>query len=656
LKLSGSASAIAAHLGHKHTEIKNLMEDLDQKKKKSFGVSSEATISAVSFQDASQKKPKLNQDRAPLPSARPGAKSNYQPKSKKSTSIELQKQAQVKQIISEGLPLRHAECHWYRRLIETTAGAGRAGATLDDLLVSNREMEARLEKTSKDLHSYLQERIMGKPVCASVEHRELPNKNLMYTSSSVHWIENFQLSSAVLAATLSTAGSASTELASMLKQWGLMPKVKFVVADPAVSTADVPGIVQLPCVDSLLAEIASIAFDDMVAIDTGDDDAKSGDSLLATVRELVDFFEGSIEASDELMGIASKLTVEGHKLADGLVSDCSKTWWSTMIMLQRLLGLREAVTVFVSRQWERKHSPSKLPSKFNNHDWNALEKLFLALRPLRFSCQILGKRNKTASLIPLVVLLIYRELETLVESSQKDNLPTWQKMLYKMNTLFGDFPSRHYQEGGKKHGKKCKLKLSREILIAHALDPRFKNLSIFPADVQELVWSDVLEHMERARPESPLKPTELTQPQATKESNQDVKKTTSAGSAELDSLFQLYSQEQTIKQQEQPPSVDWSQKCKMELKQYQEADGGGVDLESNVLLDWWGKSSFGHFPVLWGLAQTFLSIPATASPPSRAFEGRRFSRDISRADGIVNFLCENISTIEEDYWQVRRSD
>ncbi|KAL7567522.1 hypothetical protein ACA910_009530 [Epithemia clementina (nom. ined.)] len=583
-------------------------------------------------------------------------------------------------------------------------------------------------------------------LCGAME-RYKPSPHATYSTFRVQWIEDFELFSAVLVAHASKGQQheKNNNFETKLLEWETVrSSIKYLVTSGPSSWDDdftSPFInddgktksecERITCLDYILQQVAMKAFEGILGIADGDSiwenepvsdyvnsepGAAEGDNsnnqmkcpLLHRARSLVRYFQGSIEANEELMKIADQLRSsrssydknnEEDELND-LVQDVSHQWLTTLTMLERILALREAITIYVNRQWSKVSGRSKIrndetkrrPPKLSEEEWEQMDQLCLALSPLRFAPLILsGYHYPTAPLVPLVIYLIYRDLEKIHGNRDyysETVLEATHQMLHTLDRFVGDFCSQKYQpklNGGNPtdhDGAHSQVKLPKAFLYAHALDPRFKRLAVFPLSVREMIWDGVLEEMvnlsptilKDTTPSSTAKETEAElgknvneEEKAAKNAKKDLQR---AGSVELENLFQLYAhKQQTTAGKKQPDDIhanDWNRKCEVELQKYRDAADdkdilGGEDeeeafpkIETEVLREWWGKSGHVQYPILWRLVQRFFAVAATAAPPGRAFAGAAGNAAMDRAcrsvgsDGMLPFLQENLAFLMRD--------
>ena len=710
LKLSGSVSAITAHLTHKHPEIKAKMDEIEQKQggtsgtRATGGASGGLTgggtggkkrpsdpISRVSSSSKGpvDKKPRIvksldhravSQSKATTSTTTSHGPSSSGSSSKahKSSSLEQQKRTQVMQLVGFNLPLSHIESPWHKLLVETTIAAARAGASVNDLQINNQEIRKTIFSAYKKLREHFKDQIVKDRILCGVMEQYKPDPKITYSTFRVQWIEDFELFSAVLVVHVSKGHHGKEDFDTKLLEWDVSSSMKFLVTDCPSSDAFRQNIKnseieRIYCLDHILHLVAVKAFEGILGIDAADNILETEDvpdyvnefeikelkssPLLNKARALVRYFHDSIGANEELMRLAEQLQSddddEEEEELEHLVQDSTNKWWPTQIMLERLLALREAITTYVGRQWARSSKRRIRPPKLTEGDWEILDELCLALRPLRFARQVISAyRYPTAPLVPLVVHLVYQDLENtfLNKENNESVLMATKHMLDELDQMVGDFCSRKYKGDGST-GEGCQVNMNKAFLYAHALDPRFKRLSVFPSALQELVWEGILEQMVNLSPTVDNSKTAEPKEEKVKEEGTDRQ---TAGSIELDTLFQLYAHKQSSSVNKQPEDVhadNWNRKCDIELKRYRETECMDPNLASDVLREWWGTSGHVQYPILWRLVQRYYTIAATSAPASRAFcaSGNDvvYRECLLGSDEMLHFLQENMSFLSD---------
>ena len=677
LKLSGSVSAITAHLSHKHPEIKAKLEEIEKQhgdtsltsdtnnvKKRPFGLHVGAK-SSKDLRDDDQKVRKMKQSQP----SKDSKTTSTSVKSRKLSSADMQTRAHILQMVGLNLPLTHFETKWHKLLVETTVKAAHAGATVSDLQISNQEMRRTIFSASKTLREELKDRITENKIICGVIESYMPNPMMTYSTFRVQWIEDFSLVSAVLVTLVSKGQHRKEDFDTKLLEWDVSASMKFLVTNnPTLGNHYMKSSKygHVYSLDYILQQVAAKAFQGVLGMeglgliecDNDDEQEYTWDStnrLLSKVRELMSYFHECIEAKNELLKIKEQLQESDDtddKPLDYLVQDVTHKWWPLQTMLEHILGLREAITIYVGRLWSRCNGDDSFrPVKLTESEWEQIDDLCLILSPLRYARHILsGYCYPTAPLVPLVVHLVYRGIEEIHLNKERSVITrVTGEMLKCMDSLVGDFCSRKYQDGNS-NAENCQVHMNKALMYAHALDPRFKRLIVFPTEIQELVWEGILEEMVNLSPTLEVASSKSPESKVEKD---DISERQSACSAEVDSLFKLYAHRQSMSPNKHPGEFhaeEWNRKCEVELKKYRECDGIEPKLQTDVLRQWWRENA-SNFPTLFRLVNRFFTIAATSAPPGRVFslasDAVIHRQCAFGADEMMHFLRENASFLRE---------
>jgi hypothetical protein len=172
-----------------------------------------------------------------------------------------------------------------------------------------------------------------------------------------------------------------------------------------------------------------------------------------------------------------------------------------------------------------------------------------------------------------------------------------------------------------------------DLMLAHALDPRFKHLSfIEDEENRNALWNAILREMVVARqqqlelqpkPESSIGESIDTQecPEIVKaRSNKRVKKSTVTSE-----LWERILEEADDDVQDQSVSLeDVKAECEMELSKYKNSKCLALFIDKerremhDPLQEWW-KDKSSSYPTVWLVAQYYLAIPATSASSERSF-------------------------------------
>jgi hypothetical protein len=420
---------------------------------------------------------------------------------------------------------------------------------------------------------------------------------------------------------------------------------------------------------------------------------KKAKTLLAKARRIVAYFNKSTQALADLRKNYDHLwkTDPGppkDKLADGwgLPQDVVTRWWSTYKMLDRLLShhLPTAIGSYYLQNQGFKRTGSK--QKIDNltlEEWEALRELRFLLKPFKEAQQFLeGQKYITASLPPIVIANLQESLD-LIESVPEVNdsvKKCGQQMAKDFQTRFGDVYETPFNPKVQRGKRGRQIGVHPALMVAHALDPRFKNLSLFNLDsIKEAIWDHILEllverkytwevsEMRRAREREEDKKRQALAEEAqeratTTRPTQPPAAATAAGASDEGEeeeinpgLARLMAKMKESKAS--PSKVKSPQKAqirvamRMQLENYKRAEGLNVPLNKitkgcdddpeNNPLKWW-KDNHNGFADVWKLAEAFLAIPATSAPSERAFSVASMILSIRRCRLKHNLLDDSV--------------
>lgn len=284
-------------------------------------------------------------------------------------------------------------------------------------------------------------------------------------------------------------------------------------------------------------------------------------------------------------------------------------WWSTYSMVERLLVLKDVLTLLKQDQVHGSKFVNLNPSQ-----WNLLSDIAKFLKPFMAAQKVLeGEKYVTISLL---CSIIHRIRASLTEAQiQPDNSEYVTKMLNTLRTSFDqEWGSGVTDTAFEEHytlGPRNRHKGFRPVhMVAHFIDPRMKNSSIFGDEDKKKIVKEVLERgkciaTELYQEAIRLAPTPV-----------DAAVPVAAAPRGFEDLLGL-------QRPDPPPAIavapqaapDFEAQVQTELAIY--GNEGALDIYSNPL-EWW-KERQGKMPVLSLLARRILCIPATSAPSERLF-------------------------------------
>ena len=292
--------------------------------------------------------------------------------------------------------------------------------------------------------------------------------------------------------------------------------------------------------------------------------------LLGAGRKLVGHFKHSVVATEELKRRQVQMETGSKKL----IQDCATRWNSSFYMLERLVEMRWPISAVLSDESVTKRSDRSLDLK--SEQWTLAEELVKILRPFEVATTFFSYEENSS--LSCILPVIFGLVEKLKESSEDCPAIRQFKQL-----MIADMKQRWELES---------LDTSSCLVMAAALDPRFKQLKFLNEFQIQAVKSEITERMDSfSRPAEPSSTGSTDGP--------PVKKRKTA----LDILLG----------EDDASSSHVS--TTEELNQYM----GEKPLQrDSAPLDWW-KDNAHRYPRLASVAQGVLAIPATSTPSERIF-------------------------------------
>uniref|UniRef100_A0A8C5NCM1 BED-type domain-containing protein n=1 Tax=Gouania willdenowi TaxID=441366 RepID=A0A8C5NCM1_GOUWI len=349
---------------------------------------------------------------------------------------------------------------------------------------------------------------------------------------------------------------------------------------------------------------------------------------VAAARCLVEHFKKSELACTKLKDKQQQMGTPSHML----VQDVSTRWNSTFHMLSRLLEQRWPVTAALSDPAVTPRGKHYLDLK--PEQWDVIQELNQALEPFEGATVFLsGQEYVTLSALPQLVQSLKKSIQT---------------------PAFETAPVKSYQTDvteqitARWQGLDVFQPESNHILLAAALDPRFRKLKFLSPDEVFKVQSTVQTLALAAKKEAKQKnASEIGSPSTTQD-----KPLTSAKSL----LEKILGSSDSSTSDEEDEEQQLSQNVQKEVLMY---FGEHPLSKKENPLSWW-KVNAARYPTLSKLAQSFLCIPATSTPSERLFSAagniaskRRASLSSEHVD-MLTFLhyseSESDSESESTLW------
>ncbi|KAM9830564.1 E3 SUMO-protein ligase ZBED1-like isoform 1-T1 [Syngnathus typhle] len=313
-------------------------------------------------------------------------------------------------------------------------------------------------------------------------------------------------------------------------------------------------------------------------------------NCVASARTLVEHFKKSEVACAKLQEMQKQMGMPPLML----IRDVSTRWNGTYHMLSRLLGQRWPVAASLS---DLAVSPNgkQLHLDLKQEQWNLSEELTRVLGPFVSVTEFLhGEQYVTLSSLPQLVHNLKKA--TLSSTFESDSVKEFQAQVIEQiaerwQKLFSFHPEA-----------------PNTVLLAAALDPRFRKLKFLPAEdvfkVQSQIQSMALAVIKEERQSN--------------ESGNQAAATLESRFAPKDGSFTntiLGSSSDSDNSDEEVEDKQQSHTVQKEVLQY----FGELPLskKDNPLL-WW-RTNATRYPTLAKLAKSFLGIPATLTPSERLF-------------------------------------
>ena len=297
---------------------------------------------------------------------------------------------------------------------------------------------------------------------------------------------------------------------------------------------------------------------------------QSMQKLLGKCRHLVSHFKHSALASDNL---GKKQKVLGFKKPLRVIQEVATRWNSTFHMLQRLVVLKQPIRLYLE---DAMNETDQKSYDLTDSQWSVVKGLLSILEAVdQVTITLSGKKYSTLSwCLPLLFGL--RDAAKQEENDSTTLSGIKRKLTDQLNQRF----------------KLNNLEMSSALVLAAALDPRFRKLSFLSKSEQDKLQRILLQKASNVdctvttddRGEPPVKKRPSVLDRLLGE-DKDIEEDDEAVST-LEEI-KMYFQERPIKRKEDP-------------------------------LFWW-RGNASRFPHLAVLAQKYLGIPATSTPSERVF-------------------------------------
>ena len=471
-----------------------------------------------------------------------------------------------------------------------------------------------------------------------------------YHYLTAHFITNkFQMASLMLEAKEQVvdpkANSIATEYLEDTAALGMTPGLAYVVGsddtvNPGfVSSTEVSsatlgaqlektkGLLNVEFLDQKLALTAEIAFGFQFSA-TDDTTVPETRKVLAKAQQLVALLKQNSRRLENLKTIQEGFPGEYKGQELDVIQDCEEFWWSKHAMIGRLLKLRPAL----EKLWQddRELDTDKM---FDGVEWDVLKQLHIVLQPLIQGVTALENEKVNAPVALVALNMIRGELKNIQSICDGNEshahheallfAPAVSKcvkeLLEHFDSVWGSLEEPFQGVKILAAGGNKPKGLHWSILMAYALDPRFKELPHIPSETnKEELWSAVSKEMNLAMKQTKKHANEAedaNKPARESESGLDV-------SVSEEDPMMLYMKGARSGTKTGETDQDIQEKCSKELEEYKDAaslpfynkDTGA----SSDPLNWWEENNE-RFPTLWSMARVFLSIPVSAASLEKRF-------------------------------------
>jgi hypothetical protein len=382
------------------------------------------------------------------------------------------------------------------------------------------------------------------------------------------------------------------------------------------------GLLNMFFMDQKLASTAAVALNFSFG---GDDSALDTADVLTKARALVTLFLTSSQRMADVKKMQDDLPGEYKNSTPlGLLADQPDFWWTAHDMIERLLKLRPAL----EKLWQEDRELDAT-MMLDGAEWDVLKQLLIVLKPLFMGVTALkGEKSVTAPLALVALNMVRGELANILsvcEGGEEDTsdhealifAPTVTKCV---KALLDDFDKtwgsleEPFQGIKARSGGRSKQKgLHWCILLAYALDPRFKALPHIPSESnKDAIWETIIKEMASAK-------KQMAESGAKSEGGEDGKK-------EDAMMLYMMNKAKGRRGGAKPSGEEMDQElrddCTKELDAYKAEDSPPlVDTATGVAtnpLDWW-KANHARFPALWAMAELYLAIPMSAASLEKKF-------------------------------------
>jgi hypothetical protein len=538
----------------------------------------------------------------------------------------------VKFVADALLPLNIVERESFRDLIKSYDHKSKP--------MSTKFLKDQITLIERRMKEYAISTLKGFSICLTVDHwTSKAHQN--FTGLTAHFIDdNFNVHLVNLGIYLHEGGTDSDSLEKsflnlLMNDLNMAGTKIFAVTTDTTANMnsfgrrlESSGIAHIYCTDHVLQCTCRLVYDRDMGATFGDNSES-----VQKARDLVGFFNKSSQAVEKLKKKQELLdSCPGRPLT--VVTDVCTRWWSTHAMIERLLHLKPAIDAMVADNQVGAYG-------LEQRDWAILKDVMQVLAPFKFcQKQLEGDKYVTCSWVLPAINICRKELSRHSVSEENSVSKTMSlQLLSDFEKCWGRMEDPLFDETVRRARANRQIGIHPALLIAHFLDPRFKQLSqVKDDDAKQSIKNRVLDIMIQSENEFRAS---VAQHDNNDESavgdaniNEEMELEHNSGDDVDDILKCLENEIATADRAThvhtlQITSVE--QKCRDELRQYIAAPSqplrlpGGTMTFSNPL-EWWRQHK-DTFPTLARLAKVYLAVQATSAPSERVF---------SQASKIIN--------------------
>ncbi|XP_064414915.1 E3 SUMO-protein ligase ZBED1-like [Latimeria chalumnae] len=441
-----------------------------------------------------------------------------------------------------------------------------------------------IEKCYEDCVKFLREKLEHAITVAFTTDCWTALTTESYMTVTCHYIENWELQSAVLqtesVAERHTAENLAKKLNTIVEKWGLAGRVLACVHDNAsnIVLANTPRYVTWESVNCF-SHTLQLAINDGFS-------SSSVDRAIAAASRLVAHFHHSTVAAKALERKQTQLQVKRHQL----IQSCKTCWNSVYDMFERLSEQRWAITAVLSDSSVTKQSDART-LQLQDEQWQLSEDILPLLSTLKCATTAMSAEQSVS------ISNIYPICNSLLQTHLRSEAPS-------ENGKVANFKAavRRSLELRMKPNDPAITAKPATALIASLLDPRHKHMRFLSPAVQIAAKSKLLQlalmliEIEKppsavAEPDEPIEPA----PKKMRET-------------EKSAIVKLLGEDYYTEKEEENAVEN-------ELENYFREPCPTLDCSP---LEWW-KINAQRFPRLVKLAKSYLCIPGSSVPAERAF-------------------------------------